>query len=81
MRGSLKQMKEIETAGRTSGGESVRFWASKVQTWMSAALTNQDTCSDGFEEVDEGPLKAEMGRRVELAKKLTSNALAHARRL
>uniref|UniRef100_A0A7N0T107 Pectinesterase inhibitor domain-containing protein n=1 Tax=Kalanchoe fedtschenkoi TaxID=63787 RepID=A0A7N0T107_KALFE len=67
MRGSLKQMKEIETAGRTSGGES-----------MSAALTNQDTCTDGFEEVDEGPLKAKVGRRVGLAKKLTSNALAHA---
>uniref|UniRef100_A0A7N1A0I1 Pectinesterase inhibitor domain-containing protein n=1 Tax=Kalanchoe fedtschenkoi TaxID=63787 RepID=A0A7N1A0I1_KALFE len=76
MRGSLKQMKEIETAGRTSGGQSVRFWASNVQTWMSAALTNQDTCTDGFEEVDEGPLKAEVGRRVGLAKKLTSNALA-----
>uniref|UniRef100_A0A7N0UQ64 Pectinesterase inhibitor domain-containing protein n=1 Tax=Kalanchoe fedtschenkoi TaxID=63787 RepID=A0A7N0UQ64_KALFE len=74
MRGSLKQMKEIGTAGRTSGGESVRFWASKVQTWMSA-----DTCTDGFEEVDEGPLKAEVGRRVGLAKKLTSNALAHKR--
>uniref|UniRef100_A0A7N1A2Z4 Pectinesterase inhibitor domain-containing protein n=1 Tax=Kalanchoe fedtschenkoi TaxID=63787 RepID=A0A7N1A2Z4_KALFE len=68
MRGSLKQMKEIEAAGRTSGGEFVRFWASKVQTWMSTTLTNQDTCTDGFEEVAEGPLKAEVGRRVGFGK-------------
>ncbi|CAM8954099.1 unnamed protein product [Rhodiola kirilowii] len=74
MRGSLKQMKEIETA-ETAGG-SLRFWVSNVQTWMSAALTNQDTCTDGFEGVDEGPLKAEVGRRVGVAKKVTSNALA-----
>lgn len=75
MKGSLKQMKEIETTAG-NGGESLRFWASNVQTWMSAALTNQDTCSDGFESVDEGPLKVAVGRRVGVAKKVTSNALA-----
>ncbi|KAE8719259.1 21 kDa protein [Hibiscus syriacus] len=57
------------------GSESFRFQMGNVQTWMSAALTDEETCTDGFEDVGDGPLKAAVceGGNV---KKFTSNALA-----
>lgn len=70
MGGSLKQMR------RLNSGESFRFQMSNVQTWMSAALTNEDTCTDGFEDVPDGPMKTDVCDRVENARKFTSNALA-----
>ncbi|KAK4800231.1 hypothetical protein SAY86_025596 [Trapa natans] len=49
---------------------------SNVQTWMSAALTDQGTCTDGLEEVEDFPLKSDVKRRTTHVKKVTSNALA-----
>ncbi|KAK9750262.1 hypothetical protein RND81_02G182700 [Saponaria officinalis] len=72
MRGSLKQMSRIGS----SNDEAVRFQLSNVQTWMSAALTNEDTCSDGFEDVADCPVKSEVCDKVGSVKELTSNALA-----
>ncbi|GMH15160.1 hypothetical protein Nepgr_017001 [Nepenthes gracilis] len=74
MRGSLKQMRQLGAAG--SGYESLRFQISNVQTWMSAALTNEDTCADGFGQVAAGPLKSAICERVAKVRKFTSNALA-----
>ncbi|PPD74218.1 hypothetical protein GOBAR_DD28855 [Gossypium barbadense] len=48
----------------------------KSMTWMSVALTDEETCTDGFEDVREGPLKTEVYERAVEVKKLTSNALA-----
>ncbi|KAL3356797.1 hypothetical protein AABB24_017450, partial [Solanum stoloniferum] len=72
IRDSLSQM-------RTLGGssESLRFQMSNVQTWMSAALSNEDTCTDGFEDVsDDEPLKLNVCNRAGKVKEVTSNALA-----
>ncbi|KAG5582338.1 hypothetical protein H5410_052965 [Solanum commersonii] len=72
IRDSLNQM-------RTLGGssESLRFQMSNVQTWMSAALSNEDTCTDGFEDVsDDEPLKLDVCNRAGKVKEVTSNALA-----
>ncbi|XP_011010937.1 PREDICTED: 21 kDa protein-like isoform X2 [Populus euphratica] len=54
-----------------------RLMINDVQTWVSAALTDESTCSDGFERnAMNGNLKtAVRGRIVHLAQ-LTSNALA-----
>ncbi|PQQ20802.1 21 kDa protein [Prunus yedoensis var. nudiflora] len=72
---SLTQMRQLSgPAG--SGGGSFLFQMSNVQTWMSAALTDEETCTDGFEDVAEGPLKTDVTKRVENVKKVTSNALA-----
>ncbi|KAI7754994.1 hypothetical protein M8C21_024476 [Ambrosia artemisiifolia] len=68
---SKKQMKRL---GWTR--ESVRFQLSNVQTWMSAALTNEETCTDGFDDVEDGDVKDEVCGRVVAVKELTSNALA-----
>lgn len=70
--GSLKQMRQL----MAPSSESFRFQMGNVQTWMSAALTDEDTCTDGFEDVAEGPMKKEVSERAAKVKKLTSNALA-----
>ncbi|XVF02877.1 hypothetical protein REPUB_Repub04eG0212700 [Reevesia pubescens] len=70
--GSLKQMRQLVVPG----SESFRSQMGNVQTWMSAALTDEDTCTDGFEDVAEGPLKTEVCERAAKVKKFTSNALA-----
>ncbi|KAJ9153068.1 hypothetical protein P3X46_026554 [Hevea brasiliensis] len=74
IRGSLKQMRQLGAAG--SSAEALRFQMSNVQTWMSAALTDEETCTDGFEDVPEGPVKSEVCYRAAKVKKFTSNALA-----
>ncbi|KAK8659467.1 hypothetical protein V6N13_029668 [Hibiscus sabdariffa] len=56
--------------------ESFRLQIGNVQTWMSAALTDEETCRDGFEDGAEGPLKTAVCKRAVKVKKLTSNALA-----
>ncbi|KAL8142071.1 hypothetical protein V2J09_015103 [Rumex salicifolius] len=74
IRGSFKQMSQLRA--NDAGARQIRFQISNVQTWMSAALTNEDTCTDGFESVSDGPLKSEVCDRVAIVRKLTSNALA-----
>ncbi|GAV58493.1 PMEI domain-containing protein, partial [Cephalotus follicularis] len=73
MRGSLKQMRLL---GESSSSGSFRFLVSNVQTWMSAALTDEDTCTDGFEDVADGAMKEDVCDRVANVRKFTSNALA-----
>ncbi|KAK7348906.1 hypothetical protein VNO80_23670 [Phaseolus coccineus] len=72
IRDSFKQMQSLKPDGDSS---SVRFEVSNVQTWMSTALTNADTCTDGLEG-EEGPLKTNISDRLVKVKKLISNALA-----
>ncbi|KAJ1404452.1 Pectinesterase inhibitor domain [Sesbania bispinosa] len=74
IRGSLKQMRQIGAAG--AGASSFLFQMSNVQTWMSAALTDEETCTDGFQDVPDCPTKADICDRVTHVKKFTSNALA-----
>ncbi|KAJ8465704.1 hypothetical protein OPV22_028256 [Ensete ventricosum] len=78
----------VDLARRTAGelcgleaeaaGSAAAVWRmSNAQTWMSAALTDEDTCVDGFEEVgQESRAKADVCRRVWRVKQYTSNALA-----
>ncbi|RDX96428.1 Pectinesterase inhibitor 7, partial [Mucuna pruriens] len=73
IRGSLKQIRGLRPEADSG---SVRFGLSNVLTWMSAALTDEETCTDGFEGVAEGPVKANVCDRVTRVKKFTSNALA-----
>ncbi|XP_019164642.1 PREDICTED: 21 kDa protein-like [Ipomoea nil] len=73
MRDSLQQMKQLGGGG---GAEELRFQLSNVQTWMSAAETNEDTCVDGFDDVAEGPLKSDVYDGIVKVKQVTSNALA-----
>lgn len=52
---------------------------SDVQTWVSAALTDESTCTDGFQEISsstDGKVKAIVRGRIVQVSQLTSNALA-----
>lgn len=67
LRSSLRQMVDLNGSSEESN----------VQTKMSAALTNEDTCTDGFEEMgDDPPVKADVCNRMVEVKEVTSNALA-----
>lgn len=76
IRGSLKQMRQIGGGGGGAGANSFLFQMSNVQTWMSAALTDEETCTDGFQDVTDCPVKTDVCDRVTNVKKFTSNALA-----
>ncbi|KAM0947655.1 putative pectinesterase [Dioscorea sansibarensis] len=49
---------------------------SNVETWLSAALTNQNTCIDGFQEFKVGPQVRMIKSKVLNTTHFTSNALA-----
>ncbi|KAK9147995.1 hypothetical protein Scep_006752 [Stephania cephalantha] len=56
---------------------NIAMQMSDIETWVSAALTEEDTCMDGFaEEGLDGPLKSVVRRRIVNVAHLTSNALA-----
>ncbi|CAH2037623.1 unnamed protein product [Thlaspi arvense] len=75
MRGSLQQLREMNH--RRPGAPTFRFQMSNVQTWMSAALTDEETCTDGMtEEMEDGETKTAVCERVADVKRFTSNALA-----
>ncbi|CAI9762359.1 unnamed protein product [Fraxinus pennsylvanica] len=67
---SIAEMNEIKRSN---------FWMimSDVQTWVSAALTNEDTCMEGFAgKVMNGNVKTTVRKRIVIVAHLTSNALA-----
>ncbi|CAN6486422.1 unnamed protein product [Victoria cruziana] len=72
----LKQsLKEMESMGNTGN------WGLQIndlQTWVSAALTDQDTCMEGFSGdavADAAGLKSEVSSNIQQVAQLTSNAL------
>ncbi|KAJ6993522.1 pectinesterase inhibitor 3 [Populus alba x Populus x berolinensis] len=60
--------------------ETFRWQMSNAQTWVSAALTNEDTCLDGFHEV-ESKAKDDVKRKITNVARVTSNALYMINRL
>ncbi|KAJ8751043.1 hypothetical protein K2173_016224 [Erythroxylum novogranatense] len=61
-------------------GKTFGWQMSNAQTWASAALTDEDTCLDGFEDV-ESRVKADVKRKIRNLAKVTSNALYMINRL
>ncbi|OAY76887.1 21 kDa protein [Ananas comosus] len=47
LRESAEEMERIKEGGGSGTQEAERFEISNVQTWVSAALTNDDTCVEG----------------------------------
>ncbi|XP_022759109.1 21 kDa protein-like [Durio zibethinus] len=71
-----RSVKEFGQMGRAVG-QDFMWHMSNVQTWISASLTDQNTCLDGFAgSVMDGNIKAAIRRRVINVAKVTSNALA-----
>ncbi|KAG2677547.1 hypothetical protein I3760_12G102700 [Carya illinoinensis] len=58
-------------------GQDFMWHMSNVQTWVSAALTDENTCLDGFSgPAMDGNVKTAIHRRVTNVAQVTSNALA-----
>ncbi|KAK1354975.1 PMEI domain-containing protein [Heracleum sosnowskyi] len=55
-------------------GSEFKWEMSNVETWVSAALTNEDTCLDGFKEID-GKVRSDVRRKITNVARVTSNAL------
>ncbi|KAI3468891.1 hypothetical protein Pfo_025554 [Paulownia fortunei] len=71
-----RSMKELGGMGRVAG-QDFNWHVSNVQTWVSAALTNENTCLDGFAGAAmDGNVKVAIRRRVLNCAQVTSNALA-----
>ncbi|KDP25616.1 hypothetical protein JCGZ_20772 [Jatropha curcas] len=71
-----QSIKELGHMGGAVGQDFV-WHMSNVQTWVSAALTDENTCLDGFagRRMD-GSVKAAIKHRITNVVKVTSNALA-----
>nr|XP_043621615.1 pectinesterase inhibitor 3-like [Erigeron canadensis] len=65
-----KTLGEIKKLRRST----FRWQMSNAETWVSAALTNEDTCLDGFREI-EGRVRSDVKKKVTSIAKVTSNAL------
>ncbi|OMO60670.1 Pectinesterase inhibitor [Corchorus capsularis] len=69
---SLKQMRELVPPGSASFSSQME----NVRTWLSCAGTEEYTCTDAFEDVADGPIKADIFDKIAKVEKYTSNALA-----
>ncbi|XP_010550578.1 PREDICTED: 21 kDa protein-like [Tarenaya hassleriana] len=72
-----KSVQEFKLCNRARGGNSFWYHMSNVQTWTSAALTDETTCSDGFAgRVMDGRIKSSVRAQIVNMGRETSNALA-----
>lgn len=72
-----QSVKELGRAGHAVAGEDFMWKMSNVQTWVSAALTDETTCLDGFSgRAMEGKVKKLIRLKVVHVAQVTSNALA-----
>ncbi|EYU24974.1 hypothetical protein ABFS82_06G045200 [Erythranthe guttata] len=71
-----KSVKELKKLGPARGPEFV-WHMSNLQTWVSAALTDDSTCMDGFSgRAMNGRIKSSIRARMTHVAQVTSNALA-----
>ncbi|KAF3620200.1 hypothetical protein CQW23_00433 [Capsicum baccatum] len=72
-----KSIPELGHTGQFSAGQDFMWHVSNVQTWVSAALTDENTCLDGFSGPGmNGNVKAALRVRILHVAQVTSNALA-----
>lgn len=73
---AITEMKNLEMKNLQDGG-SVAEHITNVRTWVSSALTDEGTCTDGFEEVTVNKeTKKKVSKVVEELATTTSNTLA-----
>ncbi|EPS64095.1 hypothetical protein M569_10687, partial [Genlisea aurea] len=73
---SIDELSESLTALQQlrRGAAEFRWQMSNAETWVSAALTNEDTCLDGFREIN-GKIRSDVRQKVSDVARVTSNAL------
>ncbi|GFP97957.1 21 kDa protein [Phtheirospermum japonicum] len=71
-----KSVSELKKSGR-AGSPEFTWHMSNLQTWVSGALTDEGTCSDGFSgRALNGRIKSSIRARMTNVAQVTSNALA-----
>ncbi|KAK8686435.1 hypothetical protein V6N13_125460 [Hibiscus sabdariffa] len=71
-----KSVQELKHMGQAKGQDFL-WHISNVETWVSAALTDENTCFDGFAgKALDGKIKASIRARVLNVAQVTSNALS-----
>ncbi|KAK6117882.1 hypothetical protein DH2020_048382 [Rehmannia glutinosa] len=71
-----KSVRELKSMGQARGPEYI-WHMSNLQTWVSAALTDDSTCMDGFAgRALNGRIKSSIRARMSNLAQVTSNALA-----
>ncbi|XVF11174.1 hypothetical protein REPUB_Repub08aG0003300 [Reevesia pubescens] len=82
MRDSVDELHQSVAAMKDLQGSDFEMKISNIQTWVSAALTNEDTCMDGIEGKGmNGKIKDTIRSNIARVAQLTSNALAFINRL
>lgn len=72
-----KSVEEMKKVGGSKAGEEFVWHVSNVETWVSAALTDEDTCMDSFSGKElNGSVRASIRTRIVHVAQVTSNALA-----
>ncbi|KAI3517577.1 hypothetical protein L1887_16792 [Cichorium endivia] len=74
MSDSVYELKRSLDEMSRPGSKDLRLVMSDVQTWVSAAMTNEDTCTEGF--VNDPKMKSVVRGKIVNVAHLTSNALA-----
>ncbi|KAG8486692.1 hypothetical protein CXB51_020172 [Gossypium anomalum] len=76
LKDSVDELKRACDEMGSGGGKSFVFQMSDIQTWVSAALTDEDTCMDGFSgKYVNGNLKTTVRRQIVEVAHLISIAL------
>ncbi|CAN1170554.1 Probable pectinesterase/pectinesterase inhibitor 34 [Linum perenne] len=70
-----RSLSAVATPSEAAGGV-VTATTTDVSTWLSAALTNQDTCAEGLADVKPGAAKQEMEGKLKDLTELISNCLS-----
>ncbi|KAJ8504749.1 hypothetical protein OPV22_005635 [Ensete ventricosum] len=74
---SVDELRESLAAMRHVAGRNAAYQINSIQTWVSAALTDEDTCVDGFASgAMDGEVKNMVRSHVVYVAQLSSNALA-----
>lgn len=73
---SMGQLQDsVDAMGHLDGFDK-EFQISNIKTWMSAAITNDQTCSDGFDDMNgDATLRDKIRKIVLNAARMNSNAL------
>lgn len=74
MSDSVYELKKSLDEMSRPGSKDLKLVMSDVQTWVSAAMTNEDTCSEGF--ANDPKMKSVVRGKIVNVAHLISNALA-----
>lgn len=75
---AIQELKDsINEMAHIKDDKNFSFLISNIQTWVSAALTNEDTCTHGFsEKTIDSKVKMVVKWKIKSIAQLTSNTLA-----